>query len=344
VKPRTALVALALSLPFAPLLTGADTLEIYVLDMEGGKAMIVRGPAGETMMVDGGTPGQQNDRDLKRVLAAAQELGIKQFDVVLVTHYDIDHAGNVPAIAAHIPGKLYVDHGAFVDNPKIGGFNRKAGDDYLAFVADKKRISVKPGDMIPMKGVKITVVASREQVLSKALKGAGKANAACPAAKPEPAEIDDNSGSIGTIWDYGKFRMGDFGDLLAWVEYNLACPNNLIGNVDLFMVNHHGLALSNSPAFVAALSPKVAIMNNGERKGGAPEVLKTLRGSGRFEDLWQLHYSAAAKDANAPEDFIANLKAQGCAGSYIKVSARRDGSFTLTNGRNGFSKTYRSGK
>jgi len=340
VKPHIALLCLALSLPLAPVLTGADSLDIYVLDMEGGKAMIVRGPAGDTMMVDGGTPGQQNDRDLKRVLAEAHALGIQQFDVVLTTHYDIDHAGNVPAIAAHIPGKLYIDHGPAVNNPKIASFNRKALDGYMAFIPGKNRRSVKPGDVIPMKGVRILVVSSREQVLAKPLQGAGQPNAACPASRPEPLELDDNSGSIGTIWEFGKFRMGDFGDLLGWVENRLVCPNNLIGKVDLFMVNHHGLAISNSPEFVAALDPKVAIMNNGEHKGGAPEVIRRLRAVAGFEDLWQLHYSLAARDLNAPENYIANMKEEGCAGNLIKVSARRDGSFTVTNMRNGFSKTY----
>jgi competence protein ComEC len=340
VKPSLSLLCFALLLPLAPVLTGADTLEINVIDVEGGKAVIVRGPSGQTMLIDGGMP-TQDDRDLKRVLATAKDLGIRQFDIVLVTHYDVDHAGNVPAIAAQIPGKLFIDHGPFVNNPKIGGMNRKAGEDYMAFVAGKKRISVKPGDSIPMKDVKITVVTSGEQVLGKPLKGAGQPNAACPPSKPAIMEMDDNSGSIGTMWEFGKFRMGDFGDLLGWVEYNLVCPNNLAGKVDLFMVSHHGLGVSNTPAFVQALHPMVAIMNNGERKGGAAAVFQALRGSQGLQDIWQLHYGVNAKDANAPEDFIANMKAQDCQANAIRISARRDGSFTVTNARNGFSKTYK---
>jgi len=331
---------LTLWLPLGSHLWAADTLDIYVLDVEGGKAMLVLTPSGQSMLLDGGMPTQDN-RDVNRVLRAAKAVGVKEFDYILITHYDVDHAGNIPAIAAQIPAKAFVDHGPIVNNPKIAPMNRRAADAYLAFVAGQKRMSVKPGETIPLKGVKITVLTSNEQVLSKPLKGAGKPNDACPASKPDPLEMDDNSGSIGTLWEFGKFRMADFGDLLQWVEFNLMCPNNRVGVVELFMVNHHGLAVSNSIELVHALHPKVAIMNNGERKGAAPDVTKTLRSSPGLQDIWQLHYSVSAgKDFNAPEDYIANLKQQDCQANWIKVSARRDGSFTVTNTRNNFSRTY----
>jgi competence protein ComEC len=292
------------------------------------------------MLLDAGMP-TQDSRDLNRVLAAAKAVGIKEFDVVLTTHYDVDHAGNIPAVAGQIPAKLFVDHGPVVDNPKMAPINRRAADAYLAFVADKKRMSVKPGDTIPLKDVSITVLTSGEQAIAKSLKAAGKPNQYCPASKPEAVEMDDNSGSIGTLFAFGKFRMADFGDLLHWVEYKLVCPNNLAGVADLFLVTHHGLAVSNSVELVNALHPKVAIMNNGERKGAAPDTIKVLRASPGLQDIWQLHNSVSAgKDFNAPDDYIANLRQQDCQGKWIKVSARRDGSFTVTNTRNSFSKSY----
>lgn len=333
---RTLLV-FAAALP----LLAADSLDIFVIDVEGGKAVIVKNPAGQAMLLDGGLPGQ-NGRDLKRVEAAAKAAGVTAFDYILTTHYDVDHAGNIPAIAGEFATKVFIDHGPIVPNPKLAPANRKAAEAYLEFVAGKKRISVKPGDTIAFDGVKITVLTSNEQALSKPLKGAGKANQACPASKPEPVEMDDNSGSIGTLWEFGKFRMADFGDLLKWVEYDLMCPKNKVGVVDLFLVTHHGLAVSNSIELVHGLHPKVAIMNNGERKGAAPEVTKILRSSPGIMDIWQLHYSTSAgAEFNAPENFLANMKAQDCAGNWIKVSARRDGSFTVTNARNDFSKTYK---
>jgi competence protein ComEC len=106
------------------------------------------------------------------------------------------------------------------------------------------------------------------------------------------------------------------------------------------MVSHHGLTMSNSQVLVHALRPKVAIMNNGARKGGAPEVFDTLVSSPGIQDVWQLHYSpAAGKEKNPPPQFIANME-EKCEARMIKVSAREDGSFTVTNTRNNFSKTY----
>jgi competence protein ComEC len=152
---------------------------------------------------------------------------------------------------------------------------------------------------------------------------------------------DDNASSIGTLWQFGKFRMADFADLLQWAEIKLMCPKNPVGKVDLLMVSHHGLAQSNSAALVHPLQPKVAIANNGERKGIAPDVVKVLRSSPGIQDIWQLHYSTTAgPDFNTSEERIANMKAQGCEGHWIKVSARRDGTFTVTNTRNKVSKTY----
>ena len=331
-------VALFCASALAP---AADTLDIWVVDVEGGKAMIVMSPSGQTMMIDGGMPGL-NDRDLNRVAAAAEAAGVKQFDVYLVTHYDVDHVGNVPNIYNRFPAKLLVDHGPLLPNPKLAAGNRRAADAYIPFIRGKKRLSVKPGDVIPFAGVKITVLASNEQFIQKPIAGAGAANPACPAALPEPMRGDDNAASVGTLWEFGKFRMVDLADLLQWAELRLVCPKNLIGTADLFMVTHHGLGLSNAPALIQALQPKAAIANNGERKGIAPEVVKALRSSPRMQEIWQLHYSVTAgEELNAPEPFIPNMKAQGCAGHWIKVSARRDGSFTVTNSRNGFSKTYK---
>jgi competence protein ComEC len=354
----------------------SDTLDIWVIDVEGGKAIIAKGPSGQVVMIDGGmpdmpgrggAPGQplrageatppqggapaaparppmavEKDRDLNRVMAAAKLAGVSAFDVYLVTHYDVDHSGNVPNIAGRFPTKLFVDHGAWLDNPRLGAVNKNAGDAYLAFVNGKPRLSVKPGDVIPFKDAKITVLTSNEEVITRPLAGGGKPNASCPAELLPPTKGDDNASSIGTLWEFGKFRMADFADLLQWVEMKLMCPNNPIGTVDLLMGSHHGMPASSSPALVHALRAKAIITNNGERKGIAPDVVRTLRSTPGGMDIWQLHYSTmAGPELNASEDFVANPKQQDCQGFAIKVSARRDGSFTVTNLRNNFSKTYK---
>jgi competence protein ComEC len=349
-KVVLAILSLLLLLPFVPAYQAPDTLDIWVIDVEGGKAMIVKNPSGQAMMIDGGMPAMPprpgmpdlGPRDLNRVVAAAQIAGVKEFDVYLITHYDVDHVGNVPAISERFPSKLFVDHGPLLPNSKLSAINQKAADAYLAMVPGKNRMSVKPGDMIPFKDVQITVLTSNEEVMQKPLAGGGQANSACPAVMPEQVRGDDNAASIGTLWQFGKFRMADFGDMLQWMEMKLMCPNNPVGPVDLFMGSHHGLAVSNSAALVHALHPKATIIDNGERKGIAPEVVKILRSSPGGLDVWQMHYSTmAGEELNAPEQFIANMKQQDCQGFAVKVSARRDGSFTITNLRNNFTKTYK---
>ncbi len=321
-----------------PALRAADTLDVYVIDTEGGKSLVVQSPGGESMLVDGGNP-TQDGRDTKRIVGAAQAMGIKQFDYILVTHYDGDHVANITNVDAQIPGKVFVDHGALLPMATVASDVRDYAN-YLKLIANRKRVIVKPGDVIPLKGVDITVVTANNEVLAKPLPGAGQPNEFAAGVKPEPIDDWDNAGSIGLLYQFGKFRMLDLADLLQCVECKLMSPTNLVGTVDLFMVSHHGLKLSNSKMLVHAIHPKVAIMNNGPRKGGEAQVFDNLKSSPGMVDVWQAHFSPTAAEKNSPADFIANMT-DPCEGKSIKVSAQRDGTFTVTNLRNGFSKTYK---
>src|SRR5207244_1870173 len=170
--------------------------------------------------------------------------------------------------------------------------------------------------------------------------------------------------SVGTHVTFGKFRTIHLGDLTKNKEFELMCPNNRIGTVDVLLGLHHGVDTSNSEVAVHALHPRVAIMNNGTRKGGQPEVMKTLHSSPNLEDVWQMHFSQlSGQEYTVPGMFIANVldeplaamavapipaprpgsdappaPAHAGAAYWIKVSARADGSFTGTAGRNGLSK------
>ena len=177
---------------------------------------------------------------------------------------------------------------------------------YLKLIANRKRVIVKPGDVIPLKGVDITVVTANNEVLAKPLPGAGQPNEFAAGVKPEPIDDWDNAGSIGLLYQFGKFRMLDLADLLQCVECRLMSPANLVGTVDLFMVSHHGLKLSNSKMLVHALHPKVAIMNNGPRKGGEAQVFDNLKSSPGMVDVWQAHFSPHRRG----EEFAGGLHRQ----------------------------------
>jgi beta-lactamase superfamily II metal-dependent hydrolase len=338
----------------------AGTLDIYIADTEGGKAALYVTPSGETVLIDTGNPGA---RDLDRILEVFKAAGATKIDHLISTHYHQDHVGGLAALAQRIPVAHFVDHGPNVENPEqVRGFRAA----YDSILAKAKHTIARPGDRVMVTGLDWRIVQSAGKSITTPLAGAGASNAAACARferKPDAARPDDNAQSVGSVITFGRFRVLDLGDLLWNNEHDLVCPRNMIGTVDLYMVTHHGLATSGSPTLVHSVRPRVAVMQNGTRKGGAPATFTTLRTSPGLEDVWTLHWSyAAGVEQNSPGAFIANLDSTATIASvltaapgaqptppsdpahapahYIKISARRDGSFTVTNTRNGFTKAY----
>jgi beta-lactamase superfamily II metal-dependent hydrolase len=335
---RKAIPILWLLLAALPLARAAG-LEIYFVDVEGGQATLIVSPSGQSMLVDAGWPSKWGP-SAERIMAAAKLAGVKQIDYMVLTHYHLDHVGGVPELAAKIPIVTYVDHGPNTETDKMA---RDLEAAYNQVVAKAKHLVVKPGDRIPIEGLEVTVVAANGAAITSPLPGGGQANGACVDVKPLEADPTENARSVGFILRYGKFRFADLGDLTWNKELALMCPVNLLGTVDVFLVSHHGMDISNSPALVDALHPIAAIMNNGARKGGAPKAWTVVRNSPGLEDLWQLHYSlAGGEKQNSPEMYIANPETGGaCQGHWLKLVANSDGSFTITNSRNGHTKAYR---
>jgi beta-lactamase superfamily II metal-dependent hydrolase len=333
---RTIITTLFVFLLCAPA-RAAQTLQVYFIDVEGGQATLFVSPSGETMLVDAGWP-DAGGRDADRIVAAAKLAGAKQIDYMVVTHYHADHVGGVPQLAERIPIRTFVDHGPSVES---GPEADQLYSAYLRVRNNGKHLLAKPGDWIPIVGINVQVLTAAGNEIPEPLMTPFTTNPLCAGVKRKANDTSENAQSVGMFITYGKFRMIDLGDLTWNKELGLACPVNKIGIVDVYLSTHHGLNLSGPPPLVQALHPRVAIMNNGARKGGAPEVWQTLRTSPGLEDIWQLHYAIEAGPANnAPEAFIANLE-EHCQGNWIRLSAEQDGQFTVTNGRNGKTKTYR---
>jgi competence protein ComEC len=310
-------------------------LDIYFIDVEGGQSTLVVSPSGESMLIDAGWPGFDG-RDASRILAAAKQAGVTKIDYLVVTHYHTDHAGGVAPLAARIPIGTFVDHGPTVEQ---GDAPAKLFASYTEARAKGRHLQVKPGDKIPVSGLNVQVVTAAGEVLATPLAGAGAANPLCADFKPKDPDPTENARSLGTVLTFGRFRMVDLGDLTWNKEHDLVCPNNRIGTVDVYLTTHHGLDQSGAPVIVHALHPRVAVMNNGARKGGTPPAWQVVRSSPGLEDLWQLHFSeAGGHDRNVPEAFIANMDETTAHG--IKISAAMDGSFSVTNARNGQTKKY----
>lgn len=311
-------------------------LEIHVIDVEGGQATLIVPPSGESMLVDTGWAGF-NDRDADRIAAAVRKAGLSRIDYLVVTHYHADHVGGVPGLAARVPIGTFVDHGPTVET---GDQPAALYNHYLETRAKGRHVVARPGDSLPVKGLDVRIVSAAGDLISKPLPGAGTPNPLCADYKPLEPDPTENARSVGMVLTFGKFRMLDLGDLTWNKEHDLVCPNNLLGTADLYLTTHHGMAISGSPVLVHAIHPRVAVMNNGMRKGGTPGAWQIIRSSPGLEDLWQLHYAVdAGADHNVSETLIANVDDKTA--HEIMISAHRDGSFAVTNGRNGNSKTYR---
>jgi beta-lactamase superfamily II metal-dependent hydrolase len=333
---RTTITTVLVLLLCAPA-RAARTLEVYFIDVEGGQATLFVSPLGETMLVDAGWP-DVSGRDADRIVAAAKLAGVKQIDYLVVTHYHTDHVGGVPQLAERIPIRTFVDHGPSIESGPEAGLLFSA---YLGVRDKAKHLLAKPGDWIPILGINVQVLTAAGNEIPEPLATPFTSNPLCAGVKRKANDLSENAQSVGMLITYGKFRMIDLGDLTWNKELGLACPVNKIGVVDVYLSTHHGLSLSGAPPLVQALHPLVAIMNNGARKGGEPEAWQTMRTSPSLEDIWQLHYAlGAGKANNAPEAFIANLE-EHCQGNWIRLSAEQDGQFTVTNGRNGKTKTYK---
>jgi beta-lactamase superfamily II metal-dependent hydrolase len=341
------------------------TFDIYVVDVEGGNATLFVSPSGESLLMDTGNGGAAAARDADRIMAAVKDAGLTEINHLITTHWHGDHFGAMAELAGRIPIRHYIDHGPSVQSqPASDAFLK---DTYPTLYGKVKRTIAKPGDRIAIAGLDWRIVTSAGEAIKAPLPGAGTPNAHCATYQPQDPDATENAQSVGSVISFGSFRAVHLGDLTWNKEFDLMCPTNRIGTADVFFVSHHGQPSSNAEVLVHALQSRVAIMNNGTRKGGQPPAMRIIHSAPRLEDLWQVHFSTlSGQEHTTPGLFIANpidnqpdampvapiAPPQPGPGAppapvhngpayWIKVSAQQDGSFTVINARNGFSKTYR---
>lgn len=319
-------------------------LEIFYVDVEGGAATLIVTPAGESVLVDAGWPGFDG-RDAKRIEAAMKAANISQIDHLVMTHYHVDHFGGIPELAKRVKVAKFYDHGPMTSLDEDKGFAEKNAAYQTA--TKGQSITLTPGSEIKLKQasgtptITLQCLSTRGEIPPNKVK-APPASAECTNAQMKPEDKSDNARSVVLLLKYGAFDFLDTGDLTWNIEQKLICPRNLIGEIDLYQVAHHGMNSSNNPLLLRAVNPTVAIMNNGSRKGGSPDTVKWLNELPSLKGFWQVHRNVASTtEQNAPADFIANLEEQNDAANMIRVSvdvARK--SFTVTNDRNKLSKSY----
>jgi beta-lactamase superfamily II metal-dependent hydrolase len=327
----------------APAPESHKALQIYFIDVEGGQSTLFVTPEGKSLLIDTGWPGNSG-RDADRIAAAAKDAKISKIDFVLITHYHDDHVGGAPQLAAKIPVGTFIDHGENRETNSAGAQRVFAAYQELLASRKYKHITAKPGEVLPITGMQVRVVTADGQLIERPLPGGGKENASCANAAKPPVDVTENPRSLGTLITFGKLRILDLGDLTSDKEMELMCPMNKIGAVDIYVASHHGSPNSGSAVLVHAVAPRVAIMDNGAKKGGSIAAWDTIEKSPGLEDLWQLHFSEeGGSEHNVAAPFLANLQGPDT-GNYLKVTALPEGSFDVFNSRTRETKKYAAKK
>ncbi len=319
------------------------TLDIYFIDVEGGAATLIVTPAGQSLLVDTGFPGE---RDAGRIAHVVIDVaGLKQIDHCLVTHWHLDHVGGVAALAKLVPIKNYYDHGL---PATIASDMQAELIEAYRQTTQGKSVTLKPGDEISLRSprfaprLQVRVMAAGGMVLGE--------KSSLPQVRPcgadfesKPEDKTDNANSLGLLLTFGRFKFFDGGDLTWNIENRLACPGNVIRVIDVYQVDHHGLDLSNNPTFVRAIDPRVAIINDGPRKGGEARTFSTLKSLKGIEGIYQLHRNVRTSDTdNTMSGYIAN-EAEACQGNFMKLSVDTSGErYTVSIPAKQISRSYRT--
>src|SRR5687768_15977599 len=155
------------------------SLDLYLIDVEGGNATLLVSPAGESLLIDTANGGAAAARDADRIMAAVRDAGVTQIDFLVTTHAHTDHVGAMSQLVGRIPVRRFVDHGESVElksRPDLLPFNTEV---YPALYAKGTRIVVKPGDRLAVKGLDARIVTSAGQAIQAPLPGGGRANPYC---------------------------------------------------------------------------------------------------------------------------------------------------------------------
>lgn len=337
-------------------------LRIIPVDVEGGAATLYVTPQGHSLLIDTGWPAgiggprpapgatpEPSPSSAERIVAAAKAAGLSRIDYLIISHYHVDHIGGVHDLMALFPIGTFIDHGPNREEPPANANPRQLAmatatlyPKYVAAIAGKPHRVMKAGETLRIDDLVITAVDSDGERPARPLPGAtGKPGAGCAEATTDSRlGGEENPRSLGILATWGKARILSLADTTWNMENSLVCPRDLIGPVDLMLADNHGSDNSGSTTLLANVKPAVVVIANGPTKGGDAATLDRLMASPRIKAVWQLHFGTRAPEKNAPADQIANLADGPDARHPLQIAVAKDGTVTITNPRNGFSRAY----
>src|SRR5260370_14159114 len=175
---------------FTVSLAAAPNLEVYFIDVEGGKSVLLVSPSGQSMLFDVGWPASNNrTASTERIVEAVQAAGLKRIDFLVISHFDADHLRAVPQVVAKIAVGRIFDHGDYQTS------NPQSAQRFASYAALREKIGhtvLKVGDKVPIKGVDVQVLSAGGQLIAMPLGGAGKRNALCDTyqqQEPPPSDV-----------------------------------------------------------------------------------------------------------------------------------------------------------
>ncbi len=325
----------------SPLDSKSKTLDVYWIDVEGGAATLFVTPAGESLLVDTGLPGK---RDPGRIHHAITKVaGLKKLNYLVVTHFDRDHYGGTADLMKLLPIDHIYDPGLPEDNPRV----MKRIQKYIEATKGKRKV-LKPGDRLPLKSLgktplTIDCLAAAQKFIKPSTNEHKKSFSEGKNYPLKNKDLSQNANSTVLLIKFGEFDLLDAADLTWNLEHQLVFPYNLVGIVDVYQSDHHGLDSSNNPALIHRIEPTVAIINNGSRKGCEPGMFKTLKETKSIQAIFQVHRNVRVGDeGNTTSSRIANDK-EKCSAELVKLSVDPSGkSYTVSIPSKGNMELFRS--
>ncbi|MEE8524531.1 MAG: DNA internalization-related competence protein ComEC/Rec2 [Thermoanaerobaculia bacterium] len=236
----------------------ADEVELLLIDVGQGDAILLRDGRRAVLIDGGGWPsGDLGGRVLLPVLAAA---GVDRLDAVVLTHPDLDHCAGLADLARYLPvDELWMSSG-WAERPCAGEVLTTPGKRWRVW----------------WRGRRAEVGRWRIEVLHP---------------PPHPATAggrfrhSDNDRSLVLAAEVFGLRVLLSGDAEAAAERALSRRAGGASELRaaVLKVAHHGSRTSTTPAFLAAVTPRLALISAGRRNPyghPAPEVQERLHGAG----------------------------------------------------------------